>query len=143
MIVVKDSPQEDPRITDSELRYITESLKDVETNKPAKIPWKSFVTSMPVWAITASHFSENWGFYTMLTQLPKYMKRKTFLYFFNFVMAFKAWYFALTAMYNTLNFKSLAPPLYWDYVNFFLNFNPLMLNINENHSLNKSYKFIY
>ncbi|CAH1971606.1 unnamed protein product [Acanthoscelides obtectus] len=73
-IVVKDSPHEDPKISESELRYITECLKDTDTNKPAKIPWKSFVTSMPVWAITVSHFSENWGFYTLLTQLPKYMK---------------------------------------------------------------------
>lgn len=31
------------------------------------------LTSPPVWAIVAAHFSENWGFYTMLTQLPTYM----------------------------------------------------------------------
>lgn len=29
--------------------------------------------SPPVWAIVAAHFSENWGFYTMLTQLPTFM----------------------------------------------------------------------
>ncbi|VEN58566.1 unnamed protein product [Callosobruchus maculatus] len=74
MTVIKESPKEDPEITDRELKYITESLKYVETNKPRKIPWRSLATSMPVWAITVSHFSENWGFYTLLTELPKYMK---------------------------------------------------------------------
>lgn len=36
-------------------------------------PWKDIFTSMPMWAITCSHFCENWGFYTLLTQLPSYM----------------------------------------------------------------------
>jgi hypothetical protein len=27
-----------------------------------------------VWAIVAAHFSENWGFYTWLTELPSFMK---------------------------------------------------------------------
>lgn len=31
------------------------------------------LTSPPVWAIIVAHFSENWGFYTMLTQLPTFM----------------------------------------------------------------------
>lgn len=36
-------------------------------------PWKDMLTSMPVWSITCAHFCENWGFYTLLTQLPSYM----------------------------------------------------------------------
>ena len=27
-----------------------------------------------MWAIVVAHFSENWGFYTLLTQLPTFMK---------------------------------------------------------------------
>lgn len=52
-------------------------------------PWKDIFTSMPVWAITCAHFCENWGFYTLLTQLPSYMNGKIvwkfydcFLFFF-------------------------------------------------------------
>jgi hypothetical protein len=26
-----------------------------------------------VWAIAVAHFAENWGFYTMLTELPTYL----------------------------------------------------------------------
>lgn len=75
--VVKGSPAEDPHITKAELAYIKKSLGHlVDGNKNIKHPWKSILTSMPVWAIVASHFSENWGFYTLLTQLPKFMNGK-------------------------------------------------------------------
>lgn len=40
------------------------------------IPWKSVFTSLPVWAIVVAHFCENWGFYTLLTELPTYMKNR-------------------------------------------------------------------
>lgn len=36
-------------------------------------PWKCIFTSMPVWAINCAHFCNNWGSYTLLTQLPSYM----------------------------------------------------------------------
>jgi hypothetical protein len=39
-----------------------------------KHPWSKFLTSPAVWAIIVAHFSENWGFYTLLTQLPIFMK---------------------------------------------------------------------
>ncbi|GLV41384.1 Major Facilitator Superfamily Transporter 9 [Carabus blaptoides fortunei] len=75
MLIVKESPSTDPHISKAELRYIKESLGDfADGNKNIKHPWKSILTSAPVWAIVASHFSENWGFYTLLTQLPKFMK---------------------------------------------------------------------
>ncbi|XP_015174625.1 PREDICTED: sialin isoform X2 [Polistes dominula] len=73
-IFVKDHPEDDPRISEAELQYIQSSI-GVTTNKiKIKHPWKAMLTSPPVWAIVAAHFSENWGFYTMLTQLPTFMK---------------------------------------------------------------------
>lgn len=39
-----------------------------------KHPWGQFIKSPAVWAIIVAHFSENWGFYTLLTQLPTFMK---------------------------------------------------------------------
>ncbi len=38
------------------------------------MPWKAALTSRPVWAIIAAHFTENWGFYTLLTELPTFLK---------------------------------------------------------------------
>ena len=40
-----------------------------------KTPWLSIWTSPAVFAICAAHFANNWGFYTMLTCLPTYMKK--------------------------------------------------------------------
>jgi hypothetical protein len=45
--------------------------------KPQKppIPWRSILTSIPVWSILVAHCCQNWGFYTLLTELPTYMKQ--------------------------------------------------------------------
>lgn len=40
------------------------------------MPWKAIFTSLPVWAIVVAHFSENWGFYTLLTELPTFLKHR-------------------------------------------------------------------
>ena len=37
-------------------------------------PWLRMLSSPAVWAIVAAHFAENWGFYTLLTQLPSFLK---------------------------------------------------------------------
>jgi hypothetical protein len=41
-------------------------------------PWCKFLTSLPVWSIVMAHFSENWGFYTLLTELPTFMEGNVF-----------------------------------------------------------------
>ena len=38
------------------------------------VPWQSMMTSKAVWAIIVAHFAENWGFYTLLTGMPTFMK---------------------------------------------------------------------
>ncbi|XP_044258785.1 vesicular glutamate transporter 2.2-like [Tribolium madens] len=73
-IVVAESPAEDPRISKEELDYIQQSLGNVDAKEGIVYPWKRIFTSAPVWAIVVSHFTDNWGFYTLLTQLPKFMK---------------------------------------------------------------------
>ncbi|XP_055606518.1 sialin [Uranotaenia lowii] len=75
VFVVKTSPEVDPWISDNEKDFILNSLGRKE-GKPEKIkhPWKGIFTSVAVWALVASHFSENWGFYTLLTQLPTFLK---------------------------------------------------------------------
>lgn len=73
-VVVKDHPEDDPHISQSELEYIKSSIGNTESKTKIKHPWKAMLSSPPVWAIVAAHFSENWGFYTMLTQLPTFMK---------------------------------------------------------------------
>ena len=48
-------------------------------------PWKSMMTSKAVWAIILAHFAENWGFYTLLTGLPMFMRGISFLLIGSFV----------------------------------------------------------
>ncbi|XP_070534945.1 vesicular glutamate transporter 1-like [Ptychodera flava] len=74
--LISDFPSEHPTIGHLELNYIQDSIGiDYPTADRGNIPWKSILTSLPVWAIIAAHFSENWGFYTMLTDLPTFFKQ--------------------------------------------------------------------
>lgn len=74
--LVTDYPKDQPKITNEELKYILTSLKDDHTDKQmGSTPWKAIFTSVPVWAIIIAHMAENWGWYTLLTQLPTYLKK--------------------------------------------------------------------
>lgn len=73
MILVKEGPEKDPNISKQELDYIKSKL-GAGGRTQVKHPWKAIFTSTAVYAIIASHFSENWGFYTLLTQLPTFLK---------------------------------------------------------------------
>ena len=37
------------------------------------VPWTAIMTSAPFWAINIAQFTYNWGGYTLLTSLPKYL----------------------------------------------------------------------
>ncbi|KAI4456697.1 solute carrier family 17 [Holotrichia oblita] len=37
------------------------------------IPWKAILTSVPLWALVAAQVGHDWGFFTMVTDLPLYM----------------------------------------------------------------------
>ena len=50
-------------------------LTDVVTSeRPQSVPWRSILTSVPVWAITCAHVTQAFGVYVLLTELPNYMK---------------------------------------------------------------------
>lgn len=69
VMIVRGSPEDDRFITEEEKRYIVASLRQSkDAPQVTNIPYKAIFTSLPVWAICASHFAENWGVYTILTQ---------------------------------------------------------------------------
>jgi len=39
-----------------------------------EVPWGPIAKSLPVWAVAIAHFTNNWGYYTLLTCLPLYLK---------------------------------------------------------------------
>ncbi|CAD5217471.1 unnamed protein product [Bursaphelenchus okinawaensis] len=73
---VADSPKTHRQITDEEREYIVDSLAENnghESEIKRSVPWKSVLTSMPVWACFVGHFAGDWGAYMMATSLPLYM----------------------------------------------------------------------
>ncbi|CAG9767278.1 unnamed protein product [Ceutorhynchus assimilis] len=71
-----NSPEEHKYITKEERMYIQSSLKEVDVNKPAPpTPWKAILTSAPVWAIVVANFGQNWGYATLLTEIPNYLSK--------------------------------------------------------------------
>ncbi|KAJ8670289.1 hypothetical protein QAD02_001548 [Eretmocerus hayati] len=79
IIFVSDRPEDDPFISKSELRYLRRTLGPSSEDQKIPHPWKAMFLSPAVWAIVLAHFSENWGFYTMLTQLPTFMNAGIFM----------------------------------------------------------------
>ncbi|XP_031352877.1 putative inorganic phosphate cotransporter isoform X2 [Photinus pyralis] len=70
-----NSPSETETITPEEKLYIETSLGvKTEHSERMPTPWKAIFTSLPVWAILATHCAQNWGFWTLLTEMPTYMK---------------------------------------------------------------------
>jgi len=72
--IVEDSPDQDRSITDAELEYLQNTVGVTAREATAKPPWRAMMTSKAVWAIITAHFTENWGFYTLLTSLPMFMR---------------------------------------------------------------------
>ena len=73
-VLIYDGPELHPRISERERTFIKASLRECEAEAPKSIPWCSILTSTPVWAIAASHVTQNFGFYVLLTELPTYLK---------------------------------------------------------------------
>ncbi|XP_038222637.1 sialin [Zerene cesonia] len=78
IILVKDSPAEQPLISQEERDLIITSLggkSDDHGHKNTSVPWKRVATSGPFLAIVVAHACSNWGWYMLLIELPFYMKQ--------------------------------------------------------------------
>ncbi|XP_013788638.2 putative inorganic phosphate cotransporter [Limulus polyphemus] len=72
-VFVYNTPRDHPRISEEELSYIQEDQAEEKAHKKPPIQWKVVLTSVPVWILIITHFGQNWGFYTLLTELPSYL----------------------------------------------------------------------
>lgn len=90
---VRSTPEEDPWISDSEYDYIaigrtarplpplqaktmeagSADLLNAKDGTKCDTPWFQLLTSVPLWALTASRFACLWGQFTVLTGLPTYL----------------------------------------------------------------------
>ncbi|XP_011881463.1 PREDICTED: sialin isoform X2 [Vollenhovia emeryi] len=72
-LLVYDSPQQHPRISEKEKNYILDNITgSVEDEEKARIPWRSIILSRPVWVTIIAHWGMAWGFFTLMTQAPTY-----------------------------------------------------------------------
>lgn len=73
-----NSPSDYKYITPEEREYIQSSLgkaNDEDSHKRLiRTPWKDIFTSLPFLSIAVVHSAHNWGFWTLLTEMPSYMK---------------------------------------------------------------------
>ncbi|CAB3260998.1 unnamed protein product [Arctia plantaginis] len=75
IILGSDSPQKSRMISDEEKLYIQTSLGQVGVQKKLNTPWKIIWTSLPFYALIVAHCGQNWGFWTLMTEMPSYMKQ--------------------------------------------------------------------
>ncbi|XP_050556778.1 putative inorganic phosphate cotransporter [Spodoptera frugiperda] len=68
-----DSPQKSNLISTEEKQYIQASMQIFEESKLKNTPWKMILTCCPFYALLTSHCGHNWGFWTLITELPTYM----------------------------------------------------------------------
>ncbi|CAH1101056.1 unnamed protein product [Psylliodes chrysocephalus] len=70
-LFVFSRPSTHPFITEEELTFLE---TEVESRKSFKVPWWKLCTSVPVWALLVAQYAHNFIFFTLLTNLPKYLK---------------------------------------------------------------------
>ncbi|XP_072944844.1 sialin-like isoform X2 [Epargyreus clarus] len=71
--LVADTPNEHPRITEAERKYITDALGDKVKKSKGLPPFKSICTSFPFLAMTVLHYGNLWGLYFIMTVGPKFV----------------------------------------------------------------------
>lgn len=69
-----NSPVEHRTISPEERDFIESSLGNQDHSKKIITPWTAIFTSAPMIALTIAHCCHNWGFWTLLTEMPTYMK---------------------------------------------------------------------
>ncbi|XP_031844097.1 putative inorganic phosphate cotransporter [Nomia melanderi] len=72
--LVFDSPAQHPRISAEERRYIEDAIGTTAVTRGLPVPWKSICLSAPAWAIVITHGCSVFGYFTVVNQLPTYMK---------------------------------------------------------------------
>ncbi|XP_076460482.1 sialin-like isoform X2 [Babylonia areolata] len=74
LFLVYDSPDQHPRILESEKILIAWGKGQDGASKKLSTPWRRMLTSGPLWAIVVAHMSYSWVTSWMMAYLPKYLR---------------------------------------------------------------------
>ncbi|XP_021195146.2 putative inorganic phosphate cotransporter [Helicoverpa armigera] len=70
-----DSPQRSKMIGKVEKLYIQTSLGQIGEQKRLQTPWKKIATNLSFISLIVAHCGHNWGYWTLMTEMPSYMKQ--------------------------------------------------------------------
>ena len=76
ILFYKNSPEDHRYISSQEKEFILENTQQQLPNNNKNsfhAPWQAILTSPACWALFIVHTCNNWGIYTFLTSIPKYM----------------------------------------------------------------------
>ncbi|GAB0095292.1 putative inorganic phosphate cotransporter [Sergentomyia squamirostris] len=74
VVLCYSNPESHPFISDEEKAYLKEELGTLERDKNLPpTPWRAIFTSGPMLALICAQVGHDWGFFIMVTDLPKYM----------------------------------------------------------------------
>ena len=69
-----NSPADYRGIAPEEREFIESSFGPQDHSRRIVTPWVAILTSAPMIALTVAHCCHNWGFWTLLTEMPTFMK---------------------------------------------------------------------
>lgn len=73
--LITSDPSEHRFITEKELQYIKEATGATKNrDELPPTPWRDILTSVPLWGLVIAQIGHDWGLFTIITDLPKYMK---------------------------------------------------------------------
>lgn len=74
ILLCYSDPESHPFVSDKEKQYLHKEIgANAIDRKDITIPWKHILTSGPIWALVAAQIGHDWGFFTMVTDLPTFM----------------------------------------------------------------------
>lgn len=73
-VIARDKPRQHPWVTQGELNYIEAGLPPQEAKK-ANLPWRSFLGSRNIWAVTFSYFTYGYVAYIFFTWFYIYLNK--------------------------------------------------------------------
>lgn len=73
LVTCYNNPDAHPFISEREQKFLHERMDAHTHKKPPSVPWRHILKSVPLWALVAAQVGHDWGFFTLLNDLPKYM----------------------------------------------------------------------
>ncbi|XP_034830468.1 putative inorganic phosphate cotransporter [Maniola hyperantus] len=75
-VLCYSTPNTHPYISDNEKKFLNENVQALihsEKQVLDPVPWKALLRSIPLWSLIIAGIGHDWGYFTMVTDLPKYM----------------------------------------------------------------------